>query len=590
MAQKLALSVVRCSSYDPAYPPSNLHVHSPQSRGWMSARSPPAVYPQELTLACAPSRVSHLQLMSHHSHISRRVEIFVRGDALLGGVGGGALCSPTPWIRVGFFTLDSNVRSHFKTRELRTVNLPASSIAVSQLRLLFHAPHINGLNTYGQIGVVAINAIGQPFAPGVGPASPSAAGLALVDITVDTFLDGDCATLLRQLLVAKARAITKEEYELAKRLKGVESEIKQRGVELAKISAAKRRAVQAEDYDAAMKAQAAILAIRKALIRDVAPFAGIVVPVSWRPDGATPAAVNAARDALEAAGRAAASPPSSAPAGRTLPAPLPPPFGAAPATSNAIFAPRVEGVAAGFARAAFAPAFGATFAQQRQQATRSGLLVPQHPQLSPLHRGGAPAGAGATHITPVPFVPQAPRSRWRPEPLELRARPQPVVTTPPPGTEIPLPGRNGYDATVWSAAGVDDEPPPSTPQLASVSPASGGEWEADARSALPGNASPLDAAALGASVVADAGGTSALADVLAGVPGSERLEGFTPPLRSSGALDEDMVKVVGRALAACVYHSRWHVRELAMLKVRRALFACAAVMLSAAALCASERA
>ena len=308
----------------------------------MSARSPPAKYPQELTLECAPSRVTHLQLMSHHANISRKVEIFVRS-------GGGGSAEPNatspPWSRVGFFTLDSNVRSHFKTRELRTVNLPLSAIPVSQLRLLLHAPHINGLNTYGQVGIVAINAIGHAFvsaSPSRGPASPSTAGLALVDITVDTLLDGDCASLLRQLLVAKARAINREEYGLAKRLKGFEAELKRRGVELAQISAAKRRAVQEEDFDTAMKAQADMLEIRGELLRMMRPVAGIIAPVGWRPDGAASASSDgptaAAAAAMTTSGRI-----SSAPTRRTVQqqiSPLPPPYGAPPVTTNQLFAPR----------------------------------------------------------------------------------------------------------------------------------------------------------------------------------------------------------------------------------------------------------
>ena len=54
----------------------------------MSARSPPAKYPQELTLECAPSRVTHLQLMSHHANISRKVEIFVRSGGGIINVNG----------------------------------------------------------------------------------------------------------------------------------------------------------------------------------------------------------------------------------------------------------------------------------------------------------------------------------------------------------------------------------------------------------------------------------------------------------------------------------------------------------------------
>ena len=159
------------------------------------------------------------------------------------------------------------------------------------------------------------------------------------------------------------------------------------------------------------------------------------------------------------------------------------------------------------------------------------------------------------------------RQGWQPEPqVQPQPQPQPQLS-PNPITELPLPGRQGYDATAFSDAGVDDEPPPSTPQH-SLSPQGvlEGSWDArslDAAAASGQGASPQRSIS---PLVAEVPDGPLLREVLTGVEGSEHLEGGVPPLRSSGAVDEDMVKVLGHALTACVYHTSWHVRECAVLK------------------------
>ena len=60
--------------------------------------------------------------------------------------------------RLGYLSLDSNERSNFKARELKSVYLKARG---SFLKLLFHKSHVNTLNLYNQVGLIAINILGQ---------------------------------------------------------------------------------------------------------------------------------------------------------------------------------------------------------------------------------------------------------------------------------------------------------------------------------------------------------------------------------------------------------------------------------------------
>ena len=54
-------------------------------------------------------------------------------------------------------TLDSNERSGFQARELKSVHI---DVQAALLKLVFLKCHSNNYNTYNQIGLVALNCIG----------------------------------------------------------------------------------------------------------------------------------------------------------------------------------------------------------------------------------------------------------------------------------------------------------------------------------------------------------------------------------------------------------------------------------------------
>ena len=247
---KLRFRVAHCSGEDPEYPSDELNVHSPNTRGWQSPRF--CEYPQEIGFAfeAGDCLLNQVQLLSHQSKISTKIEIFL---------GFGADYKSATFKRLGFLSLDSNERSSFQARELKTVYVNE----VGQfMRLVIHRCYTNKYNLFNQVGVIAVNLLGTEEGFGRGPiagvphggnrfSNPRAGPNSLNDLSVDLNLDPQTASKLRQLAEAKARAIASEDYATAKEIKVAEAELKGLGAKLAELDMSKKRAVESEDYDRA---------------------------------------------------------------------------------------------------------------------------------------------------------------------------------------------------------------------------------------------------------------------------------------------------------------------------------------------------
>lgn len=250
---KLKFRVIYFSSEDDEYPASELNAHSPQTRGWQSFRY--CEYPQELgfEIEGGVSKLSQVQLLSHQSKISTKIEVFI---------GNGPDYHSAKFKRLGYLSLDSNERSNYQARELKTVYVDADGRFV---RFIVHQCFINKYNHFNQVGIIAVNFLGVENpdagkfrAPGKGNTIASGAhngeshSDALTDLSVDLNLDAQTANKLRQLAEAKAKAVASEDYSTAKQIKLVEKDIRALGVELAQLDIAKQQAVKAEDYDRAI--------------------------------------------------------------------------------------------------------------------------------------------------------------------------------------------------------------------------------------------------------------------------------------------------------------------------------------------------
>ena len=169
---------------------------------------------------------------------------------------------------MGYLTLDTNERSNYQARELKSVYINASGRYI-QLRL--HECYPNKFNLFNQVGLVAINLLGSGSSSsnnnslpssstiqnssGSHPRNPqpdrSRGPLGSNDLSIDLNFDQDTALKLRQIAEAKQRAVQNEDYSTAKQLKVAENELKALGGKLAQLDVSKHEAVDAEDYDRA---------------------------------------------------------------------------------------------------------------------------------------------------------------------------------------------------------------------------------------------------------------------------------------------------------------------------------------------------
>ncbi|CAM9621007.1 unnamed protein product, partial [Sphacelaria rigidula] len=138
---KLRFSVCYCSGEEPEYPANELNAHSPHTRGWQSPQF--CDYPQELGLAWeAPARVTQVQILSHQSKIATQIELFV---------GHGDTYESAQFRRLGYLSLNSNERSKYQARELKSVYVNAPG---QYMRMVVHKCYINEINLFNQVGCI----------------------------------------------------------------------------------------------------------------------------------------------------------------------------------------------------------------------------------------------------------------------------------------------------------------------------------------------------------------------------------------------------------------------------------------------------
>ena len=269
MPAKLKFRVVQCSSEDPEFPSTELNAHSPHTVGWQSARF--CDFPQEIGFQFAgPVHLVQLQVLSHQYKIASKLELFV-GTCPDGDKISYQKCK---WKRLGYLSLDNNERSSWQARELKSVQLDAYG---RFLKIVAHSCHTNKLNMYSQIGLIAINLIGDAVSSGSGAPAPQGAPAgketpgtrkeisALDDLTFDLNFDPATAAQIRELHVAKERAVRAEDYDAAKRLKEAMERLKQVGARMAKLELRKKAAVDNEDYDTAKLIKAEMDKLRAGL-------------------------------------------------------------------------------------------------------------------------------------------------------------------------------------------------------------------------------------------------------------------------------------------------------------------------------------
>ncbi|EDV23945.1 uncharacterized protein TRIADDRAFT_57690 [Trichoplax adhaerens] len=267
MPKKISFQVVHSSGSEEGYLPGDLEAHSPYSKGWQSSRF--CVYPQELIIQFERKiQLSKVQFLSHHFLIASKVELFI----------GGSGNDNYPWhsssyTRLGYITLSDNATTGYKARELKSVFLEGDARFI---KILLHKNHVNKYNLYNQVGMVAVNVLGDFIDDGgdgshlndyntislrnkvnnafndplkktvrIERLSPSD------DLVFDSYQDAEISKLVRKLDDKKHDAVLAERYEYAKKLKYAISELQKAADRLGRYEMEKRRAIEIEDYDSA---------------------------------------------------------------------------------------------------------------------------------------------------------------------------------------------------------------------------------------------------------------------------------------------------------------------------------------------------
>ena len=150
---------IRTLGEDSDFPVSELLDNSPQSKGWQSAKF--CEYPQEIIIQFTNIvKLKQIQFLAHQAKISQRLELYTFVP-----LGHQALSQQIPlnkieFKKLGFLSLDSNERSNFQARELKSVYVDQVTLL---LKIVFNKCFVNKYNLYNQVGMIAVNCMGEMY-------------------------------------------------------------------------------------------------------------------------------------------------------------------------------------------------------------------------------------------------------------------------------------------------------------------------------------------------------------------------------------------------------------------------------------------
>lgn len=267
---KLKFRVVSFSSEDPDFQVTELLKHGPHTKGWQSSRF--CDYPQEIILQMSvPARIKQLQLLSHQFKVSSKVELYTYCPETPGSM---PSLDSIKFKRLGYMSLDSNEQSNYQARELKSVYIDVPSL---YLKLVLNKCHINKFNLFNQVGLIAINALGEEL---IEPGRPMGKGAMPESLENEMEFDATTMDRLKALTAAKQRAIDNEDYDEAKRLKDAIERLKNVGYQLLQLEERKRSALASEDFDTAKIIKLEIDRLRNAVLP---PLGGAPMPNYYAP-------------------------------------------------------------------------------------------------------------------------------------------------------------------------------------------------------------------------------------------------------------------------------------------------------------------
>ena len=256
IGQKLTFRIVDFSGEDPQYPVTELLTGSPQSKGWQSQRF--CDWPQQITFQFfAPVKLKQLQFLSHQSKISSKIELFMALPNLK--VQGPD--SELKFKKLGYLSLDSNERSGYQSRELKTVYIDAPCL---YLKIVLNKCHLNKFNLFNQVGLIAVGVFGDPMSSAI-PKEVDQQKAKYDRLEYETQFDAVTVQKMKELEDAKTRAVEREDFDEAKKIKVAMERLRHLGSQLQHLEESKARAIKNEDYDSAKIIKMEIDKIREAI-------------------------------------------------------------------------------------------------------------------------------------------------------------------------------------------------------------------------------------------------------------------------------------------------------------------------------------
>lgn len=280
---KLGFHIVYSTSEDMNYKASELNEHSSLSRGYMSKRM--CNYPQDLVIEFEEGmcQFSQVQILSHEFAIASRIEVFTSTSPTFKGA---------EFQRLGYLSLSTNQESNYKARELKSVYINGQA---RFMKFSLQQNYVNNQNMYQQVGVIAVNVLGEGLRNnntldqgnhGRGSFNNGREGLKrdeygteeptqikpspMDDLAFDMHFDKETSGKIRQVHAAKEQAVVSEDYDLAKQLKQLEENLKNIGLQIAKLEVEKRTAASQEDYDRAKNVKKEIQQLRDVMAQKIA--------------------------------------------------------------------------------------------------------------------------------------------------------------------------------------------------------------------------------------------------------------------------------------------------------------------------------
>lgn len=311
MTRKIKFKVLYATSQDDDHRVIQLNEHSVSTKGWMSERF--CTYPQEIILELEyQTRIRKIQILSHECFIASEVEFYV-------GVAPADRLSDVQYKRIGYIELSSNEKTNYQSRELKSVHI---DVIASHIRYIIHKNHVYPLNFFNQVGIVAINILGddifeeqkfplnnnrdQSTSLILPPLSNRQDNIQSTDdLAFDLYQDPEVAKVIRKMEKKKQIAVQQEHFELAKKLKSVMIELHQLGIKLTKYEMEKNEAVEKEDFDLAamkkIKADGTRNQVYEILQRnDLFDLAKSPMPPVSLSHSSTPQKINSSRDIFAA--------------------------------------------------------------------------------------------------------------------------------------------------------------------------------------------------------------------------------------------------------------------------------------------------